>query len=55
MPDPATLADMLIQRDDDWNKKMYGNDVKPNAVLDGLVPRPPEVFPLYETLQVGSQ
>lgn len=95
----AALADMLVQRDDDWNKKLYGDDVQPEAVLEGLVcvcvwlvspslhpradrcssnsscacpavvhvtcasqkpadthhmqvPRPPEVFPLFDTLQV---
>lgn len=52
---PTALADMLIQRDDSWNKKLYGSDVQPDDVLKGLVPRPPEVFPLFDTLQVGSR
>lgn len=36
-PDPAAIADMLVRRDDDWNKKLYGEDVQPEAVLEGLV------------------
>jgi hypothetical protein len=39
-------ADMVIQRDNDWNKKMYGtgDDGQPEAVLEGLVCARPAHF-----------